>query len=84
MSLFRHAAKPYIALLVACVGLGCAGSGFLIARNLRTDPTLVIYKKSENPFPWVNVPQDRNLKLYAVANKFETKGIKEYYIENRK
>ncbi|KAJ3305620.1 hypothetical protein HDV03_001265 [Kappamyces sp. JEL0829] len=68
-SLFRHAKHPYLALLVV--------------RILKTDPTMVLTNKRENPYPWIHVPQNQNLKLFAVANKFDEKGVRETFILNK-
>ena len=40
----------------------------MIQHFLRNDPTLVLSRKTkrENPYPWLNVRPDQNLKLYDV------------------
>jgi hypothetical protein len=43
----------------------------MITRNLRNDPTLLLVNKAKNPYPWLNVDQGTNIKLYAVNAKFD-------------
>ncbi|KAK6095312.1 hypothetical protein BDV3_006318 [Batrachochytrium dendrobatidis] len=85
MSFFRHVTNPVIAILVSAVSLGLGGGTFMIFNALTRDPTVALFNKRENPFPWLNVAQDQNIKLYAVNNKFESKeGIRTTYIGNPK
>ncbi|KAH6574768.1 hypothetical protein BASA50_007106 [Batrachochytrium salamandrivorans] len=85
MSFFRHAAKPELAVLVGAVFMGLGGASFMLYRSLATDPTIQLYNKRENPYPWLKVAQDQNIKMYAVNNKFESKeGIRTTFVENRK
>ncbi|KAI8929386.1 hypothetical protein BC831DRAFT_444236 [Entophlyctis helioformis] len=82
MPLFAYIkSRPNYAILAASVSVGVAYGGFLITRNALNDPFLVVNHKHENPYPWLSVPQDRNLKLYAVNRKFEKGGIKETYLD---
>ncbi|KAI8923780.1 hypothetical protein BC831DRAFT_509293 [Entophlyctis helioformis] len=80
MGFFAHVKKPYLTILASGVVLGVGGGALLIVRNLRTDPTFALYNKRTNPYPWLSVPQDQNLKLYSVNQKFET-GVRETYIK---
>lgn len=68
-NLFRHARRPYLTILVAAVGGGIMLGASFLTHILKNDPTLLLRNKKENPYPWINVPQTRNLKLYAVNNK---------------
>ncbi|KAJ3047223.1 hypothetical protein HK097_000113 [Rhizophlyctis rosea] len=74
MGFFTPAYKqPAITLLVGAVGLGIGGGLFMIQHFLRNDPTLLVSRqtKRENPYPWLNVRPDQNLKLYDVNQMFE-------------
>ena len=68
-SLFKHAKHPYLAFLVGAVSGGLLLGGSYLVHILRNDPTMLLRNKKENPYPWVDVPQQKNLKLYAVNNK---------------
>ncbi len=79
-SLFRHAKHPYLMLLIGAVSGGVGLAFGLGTHILRNDPTLTLTNKKENPYPWIHVPQSRNLKLYAVNNKFENKEVRTTYL----
>jgi hypothetical protein len=77
---FKHAiTKPYLTILVTAVTAGVAAGGFLAFRVLAVDPTIVLVNKQSNPYPWLNLPQETNLKLYAVSKKSTEKGVREHY-----
>ncbi|KAJ3326066.1 hypothetical protein HDU76_013039 [Blyttiomyces sp. JEL0837] len=62
---------PFLVLLVSAVGGTLAAGGLLMAHRIRDDPHLVVVNKKDNPYPWLNVDQNTNLKLYAVNRKFD-------------
>jgi hypothetical protein len=76
----RHGKHPYLVMLVGAVSGGLGLAFFLGTHKIRNDPTLLLTNKKENPYPWIHVPQSRNLKLYAVNNKFENDGIRTTYL----
>lgn len=80
-SLLRHAKHPYLAFLVLAVGGGLGLGATYLTSILRNDPTMVIKNKKANPYPWVHVDQSKNLKMYAVNNKFDKgSGVKKSYV----
>jgi hypothetical protein len=56
--------------LSAFVGSTLVGGSWAISRKLRHDPTIVTHHQSD-PFPYLKVGPNENLKLYAVNQKFE-------------
>ncbi|KAJ3237228.1 hypothetical protein HDU81_009850 [Chytriomyces hyalinus] len=73
------ARNPPVMLLVGAVtfGMGIAGvTGFHAMRN---DPTLLLVNKKTNPHPWLNMDQTKNIKFYAVNNKFDKVERKGYH-----
>ncbi|KAJ3384604.1 hypothetical protein HDU92_003493 [Lobulomyces angularis] len=70
---------PFIACVVAVVGATAASGAFIAYHNLQ-NPVVVLSNRKENPFPYVNLKQSTNLKLYAVNRKFEG-GVKEHYMD---
>ncbi|KAI8898236.1 hypothetical protein BC833DRAFT_648903 [Globomyces pollinis-pini] len=80
--LLRHVRIPALGLLVGAVGFGLGIGGFYIGHILANDPTMVYSNREKNPFPYLNVPQNRNLKLFAVRQKFEDTSVKDTYFEN--
>ncbi|TPX70378.1 hypothetical protein SpCBS45565_g01803 [Spizellomyces sp. 'palustris'] len=64
-------ANPPLVLLVGAVGAGLGAGAFMVTHFLRNDPTVVLTNKKGNPYPWLHVNPDKNLKLYAVNQKFD-------------
>ncbi|KAI8832890.1 hypothetical protein BC829DRAFT_448846 [Chytridium lagenaria] len=62
---------PYLTFLVSAVSVAALTGGWLMSHRIRNDPNVVIFNRKENPFPWLQVDQGTNLKLYAVHRKFE-------------
>eukprot|EP00842_Homolaphlyctis_polyrhiza_P000370 jgi/Hompol1/1333/HPOL_002683-RA len=80
-NILRHLRAPNLAMLVTAVSLTAACGVTLLFRDLRNDPTVVLIKKNENPYPWLHVPQNKNIKLYAVNRKFDQdKEVRKSYI----
>ncbi|KAI9009573.1 hypothetical protein BC832DRAFT_551816 [Gaertneriomyces semiglobifer] len=76
MRIMQHLkANPPLVLLVAAVGGGLGAAGFMGSHFLMNDPTVVVRFNRKDVFPWLDVRQDQNLKLYAVNQKFEKKDI---------
>ncbi|KAJ3086915.1 hypothetical protein HDU96_004719 [Phlyctochytrium bullatum] len=72
--MFSHLkSTPYLAVLASAVGLTALTGGWFISHQLRNNPNVVVVNKRQNPFPWLQVDQGTNLKLYAVNRKFEKK-----------
>ncbi|KAJ3026387.1 hypothetical protein HDV00_011976 [Rhizophlyctis rosea] len=65
--------QPALTLLAGAVGLGLGGAFFMMGHILRKDPTVTIapHTRRNNPHMWLDTPQDKNLKLYAVNQKFD-------------
>ncbi|KAJ3273836.1 hypothetical protein HDV01_003814 [Terramyces sp. JEL0728] len=83
-SLFRGVRKPHNAIIVAAVGTGLFAGFAYLFHIMKNDPTIVWTNKVNNPYPWLNISQNRNLKLYAVNNKFEDSSVKETFIDNKR
>lgn len=62
--------NPYLLILGSAVSLGLGGLVYIGYHKLRNDPTLILGNRTKNPYPWIHVRQNENLKLYAVNNKF--------------
>lgn len=56
--------------LFGFVGGTVAGGSWFLSHKLRHDPTIVTHAKTD-PFPYLRVRPNENLKLYAVNQKFE-------------
>eukprot|EP00842_Homolaphlyctis_polyrhiza_P000371 jgi/Hompol1/1334/HPOL_002684-RA len=80
---FRHVRLPHLSLLAAAVSFGVVGGVALIWRTLASDSTVVLVNKSENPYPWLHVPQNKNLKLHAVNAKFENGELRTSYLNEK-
>ncbi|KAI8849275.1 hypothetical protein BC829DRAFT_443096 [Chytridium lagenaria] len=77
ISLTSYLRKYYsLQVLVVAVGVGCGAGVFMMQNVLRRDPTIVMFNRKENPYPWLSVGQADNLKLYAVAQKFDASSDK--------
>ena len=68
----------YLVTVVGCAAV--LGSGYLVYK-VRTDNTVNIIGRKENPYPWLNTQKDENIKLYAVNVKFKTKGSYPTFVE---
>ncbi|KAI9299213.1 hypothetical protein K502DRAFT_285258 [Neoconidiobolus thromboides FSU 785] len=63
--------RPEVTPLLAIVSGGLVGTGwylFRVARNVDT-----VWDRKNNPYPWQNVDQDTNLKLYSPSKEFKKK-----------
>lgn len=56
--------------LAGFVGTTIAGGTWYLSHKMRHDPTIVTHSKTD-PFPYLRVQPNDNLKLYAVNQKFE-------------
>jgi NADH dehydrogenase (ubiquinone) 1 alpha subcomplex subunit 4 len=56
--------------LIGCVGGTIGGSVWYLGHKIKHDPQLVFQAKAD-PFPYLKVRQDENLKLMAVNQSFE-------------
>ena len=56
--------------LAGFVGTTLAGGAWYLGHKLRHDPTIVTHSKTD-PFPYMRVGPNENLKLYSVNQKFE-------------
>ncbi len=64
---------------LSAIGLGVTMATTYAAKVLITDPTLVLNEKKSNPYPWIHLPQETNLKLYKVNQRSES-GVRKSYI----
>ncbi|KAJ3019471.1 hypothetical protein HKX48_002060 [Thoreauomyces humboldtii] len=66
-------ANPPLVFLAAAVSCGLGAGVFMGTHILRSDPTVLVSKNTRrnDPYPWLKVGPERNLKLYAVNQKFE-------------
>ncbi|TPX58583.1 hypothetical protein PhCBS80983_g03017 [Powellomyces hirtus] len=72
MRVFSHLkANPPLVLLAGAVGFGLSAAAFIGTHILKNDPTVVLRRKKDDPYPWIHVTPDQNLKLYSVNRKFE-------------
>ncbi len=72
MGFLQHSyTKPYITVLLVMVSSGALAGLSLSIRNLAKDPNCVWLNRHGNPFPWLHVSQDCNLKLISVNRKWE-------------
>jgi hypothetical protein len=65
----KHVKNPLFLTLAASVGFGLSMLAYMGYHKLRNDPTLVILDKKKNPYPYLHVKQNENVKLYAVGFK---------------
>jgi len=79
MGLFTYIKTPYVATLVVASSAAFVGAAFMGFHYLTNDPTVVLIKKKETPFPYLLLKQDQNIKLYSVNNKFEDSTVKPTY-----
>ncbi|KAJ3380198.1 hypothetical protein HDU84_006080 [Entophlyctis sp. JEL0112] len=63
--------NPPVMVLGFAIAFGLTGAAITAIHALRNDPTLLLYNKKENPYPWLNVSQGTNIKFHAVNQKFD-------------
>jgi hypothetical protein len=61
--------NPFLLILGGAVSLGLGGLAYMGYHKIKNDPSLVIFNKKENPYPYLNVKQNENIKLFAVGFK---------------
>ncbi len=76
-----YAKIPVFAYLVTVVGCAAVGGCAYLVYKVRTDNTVNIIGRHENPYPWLHTKKDENIKLYAVNNKFNVKGEYPTFVE---
>ncbi|KAI8607733.1 hypothetical protein BC830DRAFT_1157948 [Chytriomyces sp. MP71] len=71
--------NPPIMLLVGAVTFGLGIAGATTWHAMRNDPTLLLVNKKARPHPWLDMDQTKNIKFYAVNNKFDRIERKGYH-----
>ena len=74
--------EPYLLVLGGMMGAGFAFGAFMTVRKLLVDPDVVITHRHSNPYPWLSVPQGKNLKLISAKRQFneEDKTVKPTFL----
>lgn len=67
---FEGLKQPYVVVLLGMMGLGLSYGAFVTVRKLSQDPHVVVFHRHSNPYPWLSVPQGKNLKLMTAKRKF--------------
>ncbi len=81
-SFYQGLKQPYAIILLGMVGVGLSFGAFMTVRKLLLDPDVVIAHRHSNPYPWLSVPQGKNLKLMSARRQFheEDKTVRPTYL----
>jgi hypothetical protein len=60
--------NPFLGILATATAIGLGGGFGMLVRSLVSDPTISLRNRERDPYKWVHVNQDHNLKLYSVGN----------------
>lgn len=72
--------EPFLAILGGMVTFASGGALFMIGRSLSTDPTICLSNRKNNPMPWLDLPQNKNIKIYSPKRHFDDPEVKETYL----
>jgi hypothetical protein len=74
--------EPFLIILGGMVGFAATGAIFMLGRSLSTDPTICLRDKGTNPMPWLNLPQNKNIKMVNFGRDFSSGEVKPTYIRH--
>ncbi|CAG8570758.1 3956_t:CDS:2 [Paraglomus occultum] len=65
----RYWYRPEIVPIYVVTGIAVAGAGWYLTRLARGPD--VTWDRKNNPYPWLNVDQNTQVKLIAINQKFD-------------